>query len=249
MVLLERYYEKIVATQGIVEVWRYERLNTAGGGKRENESDEKGEYSEQNYRERQRNRRNRIRQLICTNFDSGSKFVTLTFGKVDFDITDVKACNKHFKLFILRLKYRYPELKYVAVIEFQKRGAVHYHMICNLPFVKKKELQEIWGAGFIKINAIDKVDNVGAYVIKYMCKDTEDKRLQGLKAYNCSKGLLEPVQLCTWRAEDSEAWREIHERLEKESPSYAGTYESENAGKIEYRQYNFNRQHDNTPLT
>lgn len=249
MVLLDRYYEKIVVTQGIVEVWRYERLNTAGGGKRENESDEKGEYSEQNYRARQRNRRNRIRQLISMNFDRGSKFLTLTFGKVDFDICDVKACNNYFKKFIQRLRYRYPELEYVSVVEFQKRGAVHFHMICNLPFVKKKELQEIWGAGFIKINAIDKVDNVGAYVIKYMCKDTEDKRLQGLKAYNCSKGLKRPAELCTWRAEDSEAWRELHERLERESPSYAATYESENAGKIEYRQYNFNRQHDNTTLT
>ena len=240
MVLLERYYEKIVATQGIVEVWRYERLNTAGGGKRENESDEKGEYSEQNYRERQRNRRNRIRQLICTNFDSGSKFVTLTFGKVDFDITDVKACNKHFKLFILRLKYRYPELKYVAVIEFQKRGAVHYHMICNLPFVKKKELQEIWGAGFIKINAIDKVDNVGAYVIKYMCKDTEDKRLCGENAYMHSKGLREPLEICTWKGDASE-WRDVHDALERETPSYSAKYESEHAGVIEYMQYNHYR--------
>lgn len=247
MVFLEAYYEKIVVTQGICEVWRYEKLNTKGGGKREKEGEGPGRDSEENYRKRQRVRRNRIRQLVCTNFDSGSKFVTLTFNnRQDFDISDVKACNKHFKQFVQRLKYRYPELRYVAVIEFQKRGAVHYHMICNLPFIRKGELQTIWAAGFVKINRIDKVDNVGAYVIKYMCKDTEDKRLQGLKAYNCSKGLQEPVELTTWRDEDSEAWKTVHDRLERLSPSYAATYESENAGRIEYRQYNAYRVQNST---
>lgn len=60
-------------------------------------------------------------------------------------------------------------------------------MISNLPYIAAKELENIWSNGFIKINAIDKVDNLGAYVIKYMTKDHADERLQGLKAYNCSK--------------------------------------------------------------
>lgn len=203
-----------------------------------------GEQHEHNYRNRQKYRRNRIRQLVCTNFDSGSKFVTLTFNNShDFDITDVKACNAFFKRFIQRLKYRFPELQYVAVIEFQDkngRGAVHYHMICNLPFVKKSELQEIWRGGFVKINAIDKVDNVGAYVVKYMCKDTEDERLCGENAYLHSRGLREPVEVCTWKG-NSDEWRQIHDTLESETPSYSAKYESEYAGKIEYMQYNFNR--------
>ena len=246
VISLTGYYEKIVVSQGVTEVWRYEKLNTKGGGKKERDGDGPGKEAEANYRKRQRERRNRIRQLVCTNFDSGSKFVTLTFNnRQEFDLSDVKACNKHFKQFIQRMKRRFPELRYVAVIEFQKRGAVHYHMICNLPFVKKSELQTIWGAGFVKVNRIDKVDNVGAYVIKYMCKDTEDKRLQGLKAYNCSKGLQEPIELTTWRDEDSEAWKIVHDRLERESPSYVAAYESDNAGKIEYRQYNSNRLHGN----
>lgn len=236
----ERYFEKIVVTQGIVEVWRYEKLNVHGGGARDGD----GAEHEKNYRYTQRVRRNRIRQLICSNFDSTSKFVTLTFDtNRDFDITDVQACNLFFKNFILRLKYRFPDLRYVAVIEFQDkngRGAVHYHMICNLPFIKKSELQEIWRGGFVKINAIDKVDNVGAYVIKYMCKDTEDARLCGENAYLHSRGLKEPMTLCTWKG-DPDEWRDLHIALEKHSPSYSRKYESEDAGEIEYFQYNFNR--------
>lgn len=236
----QKYYEKILISQGIVEVWRYEKLNTKGGGA----NDGLGVHHEKNYRSRQKLRRDRIRQLVCTNFDSGSKFVTLTFdNQRDFDITDVQACNKYFKQFIQRLRYRYPDLLYLAVIEFQDkngRGAVHYHMICNLPFIKKAELQEIWRGGFVKINRIDKVDNVGAYVIKYMCKDTEDKRLCGENAYMHSHGLREPTLICTWKS-DPDEWRMIHEALESETPSYSAKYESEYAGKIEYYQYNSNR--------
>ena len=233
------YYEKIVVTKGIIEVWRYEKLNVKGGGAR----DGPGLNQEHNYKQQQRRRRNLIRQLICSNFDSGSKFITLTFDNGrDFDISDVQACNRYFKRFIQRLKYKYDRLNYVAVIEFQdERGAVHYHMICNLPYIKKSELASIWGGGFVKVNRIDKVDNVGAYVIKYMTSDMDDKRLCGQNAYLHSKGLQKPVEVTTWRDSDKSIWRELHDSIEMKSPSYSAKYESEAAGQIEYYQYNSNR--------
>lgn len=246
MIKLVGKYEKIIISGHILEVTTYEKLNTSGGGAR----DGTGEHKENNYKQTQRRRRNKIRQLITTNFDSSSKFITLTFNNsMDFDITDVKQCNLAFQRFIKRLKYKYSELKYVAVLEFQDkndRGAVHYHMICNLPYIKKSELAEIWGNGFVKINAIDKVDNVGAYVVKYMQKDIDDDRLQGLKAYNCSKGLQQPLELKSWdvRISDDELRKQLYELMDEKSPSYATTYESDKAGKIEYRQYNLIRKHD-----
>lgn len=230
----------MVVTGGIIEVWKYEKLNVNGGGLHEGD----GRDSEHNYEQQQRKRRNRIRQLICSNFDRGSKFVTLTFdNEREFDIHDVQACNAYFKLFVMRMKYRYSEFHYVAVIEFQdknNRGAVHYHMVCNLPYVKKKELTQIWGGGWIRINRIDHVDNVGAYVIKYMCSDMDDKRLQGENAYLHTRGLQEPLEVTTW-ASDPEQWREYQKLIEKLSPSYVRAYESEQAGRIEYLQFNSKR--------
>lgn len=242
---MDTYYEKIVVSQGIVEVWRYEKLNVNGGGRHEGE----GVDSEHNYANRQRARRNMIRQLAASNFDSSSKFVTLTFDNDrDHDICDVKQSNAYFKKFIQRIKRKYDGFKYLAVIEFQdanSRGAVHYHMICNLPYIRKSELQEIWGGGFVKINKIDHVDNVGAYVVKYMTKDTSDKRLCGLNAYLHSRSLEKPAEVTTWH-QSREEWQPIHDALEKESPVYEATYTSEQAGRIEYRQYNFNRKQLNT---
>lgn len=79
-----------------------------------------------------RNRRT-VRQLVNSNPDC-NKFLTLTFAD---NLTDIDKANYQFKKFIERLKYRYSsiELKYIAVIEFQKRGAVHYHLLNNLPYI------------------------------------------------------------------------------------------------------------------
>lgn len=234
-------YKKYIVCKNVIEVYEYERLNVTGGGFREGD----GEYKDQNYKQSQRRRRTAIRQLITSNFDSTSKFVTLTFdNNREFDIQEVKDCNSYFHGFIKRLKRRYKELQYVAVIEFQdknERGAVHYHMICNIPYVPKKELQEIWGAGFVKVNKIDKVDNVGAYVIKYMTSDMDDNRLMGLKAYNNSHGLKKPVEVKTWAPEDEYVVHDMERYLENKEPSYSAKYESSEAGHIEYRQYNLTR--------
>lgn len=230
-------YKKYIVTKNIIEVYEYEKLNVNGGGAREGD----GEYRDQNYKQSKRKRRNAIRQLITTNFDSSSKFVTLTFdNEREHDITDVKASNKYFHSFIDRLRRRYPGFKYVAVIEFQDkndRGSVHYHMICNLPYIPKSELQKIWGAGFVKVNKIDNVDNVGAYVIKYMTADVDDTRLMGLKAYNSSHGLEKPTELKTWAPEDEYIVHDMETHLKNVEPSYSAKYESSEAGHIEYRQY------------
>jgi hypothetical protein len=111
-------------------------------------------------------------------------------------------------------------------------------MLCNLPFVKKPLLAEIWGQGFVKINAIDKVDNVGAYVVKYMITDIDDERLCGIKAYLHSRNLVKPDILCSWKREDEGRLSQLLQALDKQSPVYGGTYTSEKAGEISYNQYN-----------
>ncbi|MGM9458151.1 rolling circle replication-associated protein, partial [Lacticaseibacillus rhamnosus] len=76
-----------------------------------------------------------VRRLVLANFDAGSKFVTFTFAE---NVKDIDQANREWKKFVQRLRRRYGDFKYLSVIEFQKRGAVHYHMISDLPYVKKK---------------------------------------------------------------------------------------------------------------
>jgi len=123
-------------------------------------------------------------------------FLTLTFAD---NITDIEIANNEFTAFIRRMNYEITGsikayLKYVVVIEFQKRGAIHYHAIFfNLPLIGKERIKEIWGNGWIKIKAIDNVKDVGFYVTKYMSKNFDDERLKGHKCYFVSDGLKKPT--------------------------------------------------------
>ena len=233
---LPSYHEKIVIQKNIIDVVRYEHLNTKNcGGSRDGD----GRDREHNYKNTQKARRKSVRQLAAMNFDNSSKFVTLTFRSVTCDYKNVKLCNKAFTAFIKRLKYRYPDLKYLAVIEFQDkngRGAVHYHMLCNLPYIKKKELSDIWSYGFVKINAIDKVDHVGAYISKYMTENLDDERLCGLKAYQYSRNLEKPVEVNSW-ASDKQFYFDVHDFIEKSSPTYCVEYVSEHSGTVQLLQF------------
>lgn len=137
-----------------------------------------------------------IARIIDCNFDDKTKFMTLTFKD---NIDDITYTNYEFNKFIKRLNFylyntKKQNLKYLAVWEKQKRGAIHYHIIFfDLPYIKNKDLQDIWRHGFIKINKIDvdSKDNRGRYVSKYFSKDIDDKNYKQ-KAFFKSQNLIMP---------------------------------------------------------
>lgn len=243
---------KVIVSNHIVEVWEYEEGVKVGSRpppdpNRERFYDpETGEiitsYDPVSAkRSNARRARNEARRLVISNFDTSSKFITLTFrdGSVN-DVTDVRECNKAFERFIKRLRKRYEGFKYLKVIEFQdanNRGAVHYHFLSTLPFIPSEKLAEIWGHGFIGINRIEHVDNVGAYVTSYMLKDFDDKRLAGEKAYSTSKNLSRPIVLY-----GHEAAEIIEQYLKDKKEVFANSYESEYQGQITYKEYNLQRE-------
>lgn len=138
-----------------------------------------------------------IARIVDCNFDNKTKFMTLTFKD---NIQDITYTNYEFNKFIKRLNFRLyhdkkQKLKYIAVWEKQKRGAIHYHIIFfDFPYIKLKELQEIWGHGFVKINKIDvdSKDNRGRYVSKYFSKDIDERNYKQ-KAFFKSRNLIMPI--------------------------------------------------------
>ncbi len=119
-------------------------------------------------------------------------FITLTIHE---NISDLRVANNLFTLFIKKLNYHIVGeagafIKYIAVPEFQKRGAVHYHVIFfNLPYIKKIDLERIWGHGFIKIEQIKELGRSVEYVLKYIKKDLATQIPKGMKRYLSSRGL------------------------------------------------------------
>ncbi len=157
-----------------------------------------------------------------------NKFFTLTFRE---NQQNLDYSHYEFDKFIKRLKTRYKEFQFINVVEFQKRGAIHFHMLCNLPYVPVEELAKIWRHGFVKINRIDNVDNVGAYITKYMTKDTVDERLAERKCYSMSKNLRKPDEYT-----HADAIDEILESLENVSRVHSSEFENEYYGVIRYTQ-------------
>lgn len=229
---------KLIISGHIVEVFEYEKLNTQKPEMDMNEVRQgAGKYEEENYQQRQRERRNMVTRLINCNFTTGDKFLTLTFGD---NKTDLKECNKYFNEYTKKMKRKYPGFKYVAVIEFQKRGAVHYHMLCSQPYIPQKELIRLWGNGHVWINRINHVDNLGVYVVKYMSKEADDSRLKGLNGYNVSKGLERPIEAKSWNGDPIPQLIDKL-RLNEKKPVYKAMYTSEHLGQVGYAQYNLIR--------
>lgn len=250
-----------------MEVYKYEKYVTGKGGKEKKDPDcfetLKKEINETvllNYANHNKVRQNEVRRLVCANFNKLSTFVTLTFNdkKVQHNIHNVKECNAEFKKFIKRFKYYLQaewnkfELKYLAVIEFQDtndRRAVHYHVVFDVPYIPIKDLTDIWGMGFCFINKINHVDNVGAYLIKYMTKDSADERLMGLPAYLRSRNLIEPEEFfvldSNTKTNDflkaSDEIYKIDTLLGNHTAIYEAEYDTEYMGKCEYKQYNLER--------
>lgn len=240
------YDKKIIVSGNIVEVYSYAetqykrqlrepKVQNHINGQRDVSEDELEEYSKKNGYKRKRD----LRRLINANADDLQKFFTLTFKE---NITDINIAYDELKKFKMRLKYYLKkehqgrELKYVVVVEFQKRGAVHFHMLCNLPYIPAKKLAELWGNGYIKINKIETVDNVGSYVVKYMGKDFKDDRLKGRKRYNRSRNLVEPKEIT-----EKEKVTELVAQLPVDKKVFEKTFDNEFVGSVHYQQFNLNR--------
>ena len=136
-----------------------------------------------------------IARIVDSNWDKATKFVTLTFRE---NITSIDIANRKFQNFIKRLKRRKHnndnQLKYIATWEKQKRGAIHYHVVFfSFGYLKKSELEEIWGNGFVQINRVDvdSRENRGRYLSKYFAKDLELKEHKK-KAFFKSQNLKMP---------------------------------------------------------
>ena len=128
--------------------------------------------------------KNKMRRLVHGNqyvYDVKPKLLTLTFKE---NLQDIKTANRHFSNFIKRFtrKVGYP-IRYLAVHEFQKRGALHYHVILfNVPVIEHKQIAKVWGHGIIDIEVV-KDNTLHTYMTKYISKSFSDPKCKHSRRY------------------------------------------------------------------
>lgn len=148
-------------------------------------------------------------RLAKANQNEWESFITLTFSE---NLTDLSKANKIFDAWKSNIKKLKKDFKCLAVPEFQKRGAVHYHVLSNLGkedsniVMKQKKKTgnathcnqiydvKYWSKGFARVDFIKgDYKKIYSYICKYMTKDIDNK-LFGRKRYFFTLNLKRPVE-------------------------------------------------------
>jgi len=184
-----------------------------------------------------------FKRLILSNLRAGENplLLTLTFSE---NRTSIAESARFFHVFTQRMRRAYGEsFRYIAVPEFQKRGAVHYHaLFWGLdPKIYNEERDSraialLWGEGFVFLKETDGHDKLSSYLAKYMVKAIHDRRLFGKKAYFASRNVLRSTVSTgfpTWWVDEDFELSTLVPILEKE-------YMTKWLGKGRYRLYKLN---------
>lgn len=228
---------RLIVSGDVVEEYRYENPYYYNWGPEKIKS--KGEtvqHKEKRGDHLERARKN-IRRVIEANVEKENLpiFITYTFKK---NIKSLKTANPLFSKHVKELQRRYGKLRYLCVPEFQKRGAVHYHVIYfDLPYIRniKEKVQKLWPHGFSQVKAVRKIKSIGAYVSKYLQKSVGDeRRKRGEKGYFTSRGLRRPYELRNEESVDNELDElKSRNRMEME---FESSYEGPK-GRVIYKRY------------
>ena len=211
----KRRIEKIVISGNVIEYYRY--LKPLNVEPREHDIEKNRETSEGKRDRNLYRARADLRRAIWCNQTKYTKFVTLTYKDTELDQDNVIY---DYKQFIKKLRRREFIVPYVYVTEHQKKrgikegnaGSLHIHsLLFTDEFISADIINTCWGLGNTDIHSLKDVNNLGAYVCKYLTKEEFD--LYHKHSYHLSRGLKKPEVLTTdgyigqWR----DMYSNIHE--------------------------------------
>lgn len=218
----------------------------------------------------------KLRYLINNNFfgSQNELFITLTYAQQTNDHIKV---GKDYDNFLKRLKRKYKAISTVEalkVLEPHASGNYHMHVLLKFSdldsiFINNSELADIWKNGFVSVQSLAGVDNIGAYLSAYMsdlevpnnydtkATNVEEKEVNGQKKkfikggrlafypsgvnlYTKTKGIVYPErQEMTYKKAKKNVVRSA-------KPNYKKTIEINDENKkfsntITYEQYNLKR--------
>lgn len=183
-------------------------------------------------------------RLAKANIDEWKTFITLTFAD---NVNDLKAANKKFRYFIDKIQRVKNDFKYLCIPEFQKRGAVHYHLLSNIDKTDKLIFEQeddnkylhikYWNEGFTSVEPMTgDVKKIIGYISKYMTKDI-DNRLFNKHRYFFSRNLKRPKENYIDFSKENE--KKFYKKIiqEKEliyQSEYTNIYDKEQVIFLEY---------------
>jgi hypothetical protein len=184
---------KVITSGSVVEIYEYEDGNLYDYEKKKTvrRSDVEPEDWQGKEDGNLRRARQHVRRTIWTNFNYYSKFLTLTYVE---NMQDYEQFKMDWQRFTQNMKRHGYKLKYLYVLEYQERGAIHAHVVVfNREIIPFKVIENAWKRGFVYINKIRDIKNLGAYVCKYITK--QSLAAYGSHTYHVSRGLEKPKEI------------------------------------------------------
>lgn len=243
------YNLKKIVSGDRIEIYKYsiaQEINHKGRNKTGRKGKGKAKM-EKNRKEVLNKARNMIIRLANCNTDL-TTFMSLTYAD---NMQNLKASKGHLNILFKRLQEDFLGFKYLYVLEFQSRGAIHYHVLCNFPVLFKTagprefkpEFQKIlenqfkemyWPHGFVDIRNLKEEGNTnaGLYVSTYLIEDLFKLDLDGAKCYGYSRNLNKPKESTTLTEKDP---AEVLQSFSRDHDLvYASNYgmQYENEGKL-----------------
>lgn len=184
-------------------------------------------------------------RLAKCNSKDWCTFITLTFKD---NIIDLNVANNEYKKFIYKVKRIFKNFMCLCVPEFQKRGAVHFHLLTNIAIENKdliynqkdnKKFLHIkyWNNGFDSVeNVKGNMEKIIGYISKYMTKDIDD-RLFSHHRYFYTRNLKRPI-VNYLNFDDKKHLDFYNKKIENKNIIYSSEYiDIFNNEKIAFREF------------
>ena len=130
----------------------------------------------------------RLRRYVENSVAVYKSMVTLTYPAVFPSATESK---QHLNAFLQSLYRMEKCVSVLWVMEYQKRGAVHYHLLCDTDFISYQKIAALWfsatkGTSDIAAGTqIKKLDDnkigIASYLSKYLSKSYQKNNENGLQ--------------------------------------------------------------------
>ena len=194
-----------------------------------------------------------LERLIKANEGLFKTFITLTFAE---NVDNIDTANKKFNTWRTYVKQLKKDFAYVCVPEYQKRGAVHYHLLTNLDISKNPDIiipqkdkngkilknrydVKGWSYGFARVDKLKDI-NVITYLSKYMTKDC-DNRLYGHRRYLNSTN-LKKVHESYIDLSNLKHYEYLDKKLKEKELSYNNSYVDYFGDEVNF--FEFRSQHN-----
>ncbi len=192
-------YTKLIVNRHEVKITSMSKMNVKQGKREKSHiaviSDEE---RERRYYYNQLKKRRMIIDIISINFkENCSCFVTLTFAD---ETISIKKATDMFEKFTKNMRKIYFNFKYVTTVEFQDKGKIHYHLICNIPD-EEDALDSVlnnWNSREINVQIVYDIKGLAIYMTKEFLEQNRISPLFGKRGYKTSHDLDKQFNFNSW---------------------------------------------------